>query len=275
MLRREFSEKCKSCIDCLLDSKDLTQEQQQHMGSCPDCKELLTLVNSMKQEETAYEKKDYSALKSKIVNKLAKNLPQPTSTSLLSKLSTWALSLSLAGALLIYISFNISPTPPTPTPMTSTQIKSSIQTTGNYQISFNGKDFLTESLDNPVYVAPGDQAKIQLPDKSMLEVTGPTNLTIAERGFHIISGKLIAKVTKDKNNKFVGTTPHGTITVLGTIFTCNVTHSETQVSVKEGKVRVSPDKGLPIVLTAGESAKMQKSEDISTESGQIPPIDSE
>ena len=68
-----------------------------------------------------------------------------------------------------------------------------------------------------------------------------------------MTGKVHYAVARDENHPFRVIAPAATVTVLGTVFQV----AEDRVDVTEGRVRVDGSHGSGIVLTAGQSARLQ------------------
>jgi transmembrane sensor len=68
-----------------------------------------------------------------------------------------------------------------------------------------------------------------------------------------MTGKVHYAVARDEAHPFQVTAPAATVTVLGTVFQV----SEDRVDVTEGRVRVDGSLGDGVILTAGQSARLQ------------------
>ena len=91
-------------------------------------------------------------------------------------------------------------------------------------------------------LAPGATLRCQ-PRKAPREVT--------------MTGKVLYEVVHDAAHPFVVTAPQATVTVLGTVFQVLGEEATTEVDVTEGRVRFSTPQGEGVVLTAGQSARLQ------------------
>ena len=178
----------------------------------------------------------------------------------------------MAGAALVLAIALTMPSVQPPSPKDLSKQALPIVLTQNFKLSVNDGPVKEISLDNPVALFAGERAVITVPDGSVLKAEGPARLTLTPQGFHLASGFLTASVAKE-SKEFIGTTPHGQIIVLGTVFSCNSTAQKTIVKVIEGKVKVKPDQGPEKILKAGETAEMLG--ETADESETIPSIDSE
>ena len=92
-----------------------------------------------------------------------------------------------------------------------------------------------------------------MPDGSELLARGPAALHARNRSFHLSVGIVQARV-KPGNESFIATTPHGSVEVVGTVFTLKTASEGTSVEVTEGKVLVRFHGTPPSLLTAGQIA---------------------
>jgi hypothetical protein len=217
--------------------------------------------------------KEFPGLKARVLKRLQPVLEQKyQKTAERSIFSSWFFRFALIGAaviLLVVIQFNAG------TRVANKQKPAlPIQLSQGFRISVNKKPAQQVSMDNPVSLFKSEKAVITLPEGSRLKVQGPARLSISPRGFHLTRGALTAEVSK-RPETFTGTTPHGKIEVLGTIFSCETTPNKTTVRVVQGKVKVIPDKGKHEILKAGDSTEMKNKKGISAASETIPSIDSE
>ncbi len=246
---------CIEALDSLL-SESATPEQKQHVCSCDFCKSQIGVISEIRAVG-AIPSQDYSALKGRILNKLspimeakreaAKANPRSLSTSWLS----WFFGAALTGAFLILMLSNSPDIPKKRDLVVNPSNRFASLSNKSFLITVNEEKEKTISLDNPVSLFKNDTALITIPDGSKIKAVGPARLSISERGFHILNGKIEVSVVPGPK-KFIGTTPHGQITVLGTVFNCNVTSEKSEISVSRGKVQVQPDCGKTQILTAGQ-----------------------
>jgi uncharacterized cupin superfamily protein len=277
MSKQELTNTCKDAIEQVINGEKLSDQNQTHVNTCPLCKEAVKTVKELTTNGAPADFSDeFSGLKQKVMQRI---LPIMNSRYAENKsesiISSWLFKLSLAGAALLILVATFFPAfQNTPAHRPGFQNNLPIQLSQSFKISVNGKPFIEASLDNPISIFNGETAEIQVPDGSTLKVTGPARLNVAPRGFHLVSGTLIAKVAKHSTS-FTGTTPHGTIEVLGTVYSCESTAHKTVVKVIEGKVRVTPDNGSAVILQAGETTEMSAGDAVSSDSETIPSINSE
>ncbi|GAB4271484.1 MAG: hypothetical protein Kow0029_09230 [Candidatus Rifleibacteriota bacterium] len=277
MKARELTNTCKNTIEQIIDGKELTEESKAHTSSCKSCQLVISTTKEIVENgEPANFSDLYPDLKQKVMKRLVPVMNQkfkaqkPTSI-----FSEHFFRFVFAGAAIILAFIAIVPKVHRPLPEKKTYLSSdAINSAQVFEISVNGNTAIKSSLDNPVSLFANETAEITIPDGSSLKVRGPARLAICPRGFHLIEGSLTAKVARG-NTKFTGTTPHGKIEVLGTVFSCESTAQKTVVKVIEGKVKVIPDIGTAVTLTAGESTEMMTSDAVSSDSETIPSIDSE
>jgi transmembrane sensor len=83
---------------------------------------------------------------------------------------------------------------------------------------------------------------IVLPDNSVIDLDIKSHIQISyyrnKRTVHLLSGKALFKVAKNKSKPFLITSGNTLVEVLGTKFEVVNTHSATKVNVVEGRVRV-------------------------------------
>jgi uncharacterized cupin superfamily protein len=274
MTNQELTNTCFQLIDQVIDGKKLNKELQQHAKKCPACGHTIETVKEISNNARAA---DYSSefpdLKARVLQRLQPIFKQKyQKTNENSLFSNWFFRFALIGAaviLLVVIQFK------TGSEINSKQKRTlPIQLSQGFRISVNNKPVQQVSMDNPVSLFESEKAVITLPEGSRLKVKGPARLSIAPRGFHLTKGTLTAEVSKSPQT-FTGTTPHGKIEVLGTIFTCETSKEKTSVRVIQGKVKVIPDKGKTQILKAGDSTEMKSKKNATANKKDIPSIDSE
>ena len=273
---------CQKCREAISGSEaELLRDPslQQHLATCPECAQMLNTIGHLRQQGSAFAGESYPELKIRIMQRLEPALQQRRNTAaeparppLASK--NWFLKfasvfcIAVLGIVLIYQ--NHSPVERVPV---STQQPAISATPTSFTIALNSGAPTQVSLDNPVSLFNGDSAVINVPDGSTLRVTGPARLNVCPRGFHLLQGQLKAEVVSGKG-EFIATTPHGQITVLGTVFTVATDQRHTLVEVSSGRVRVSGDNHAETILNAGEKTEMYQP-GISSETETIPAVDSE
>lgn len=273
----KHSKICQDLLESVVDRQSPDGRLLQHASNCPECQQSLTTLELLRQEGTAYGDESHPELKLKLIRKLA---PIVTSRASEAKPSTvgilaplWKLALAFA-VIIIALATMLHQPPSAVTPPPVTPQMASLPQQHSFTISVNGGEIRLVSLDNPVALFGNDSGEITLPDQSRLLVQGPARLTLAPRGFHLLQGHVKAEVARG-SEEFAATTPHGIITVLGTVFVCE-THSRfTTVEVLSGKVRVSSDNAPEIILGPGEKSRMGLQTAGSTETGTIPSLDRE
>ncbi len=81
----------------------------------------------------------------------------------------------------------------------------------------------------------GDRSSIlEVGADSQAQLLGPRHLRVDQ-------GAVCNTVSKDPKHPYIVVTPHGTVQVLGTVFTVEVTEEKTVVQVNEGRVRLVPN----------------------------------
>jgi hypothetical protein len=263
---------CIETLEQVIDEK--VPVATQHLETCETCKQISTTAHAIKTSGAPADYSDeFPGLKQRIMHKIEpvfRARYQQTS-SVSDMFSAWGLKLALAGAAFLVL-FAMFSSPRMPVSLDHSDTPLPIKLVQTFKMTINEGPKIDKSMDAPVTLDSDQIAEIIVPDGSTLTVSGPAKLNVFPRGFHLIEGNLIAKVTKSRKD-FKATTPHGKISVLGTIFSCDTTSRRTTVKVLQGKVRVTPDQGQSIILTAGESTEMQNK--IITDSETIPSIDSE
>lgn len=273
---------CQKCREAISGSEaDLLRDPslQQHLATCPECAHLLNTIGHLRQQGSAFAGESYSELKIRIMQRLEPALQQRRNTAAEPArppvvTGSWVLKLAslfciaILGIVLIYQ----NPAPVEHGPASVQQPVISAAPT-SFMITLNSGTPTQVSLDNPVSLFNGDSAVINVPDGSTLHVTGPARLNVCPRGFHLLQGQLKAEVIAGKG-EFIATTPHGQITVLGTVFTVVTDQRRTLVEVISGRVKVAGDNHTETILNAGEKTEMYQP-GISSETETIPAVDSE
>ncbi|MBN2326648.1 MAG: FecR domain-containing protein [Candidatus Omnitrophica bacterium] len=109
-------------------------------------------------------------------------------------------------------------------------------------------------------------AQIRMGDgKSIVEMGSESQIALLDRRrMRVDRGVVCNIVSKDPNDPYRIETPHGAVTVLGTIFEVQVTEKDTTVRVREGRVQVesshgaSLDEGEKEIVTAGQETVMDE-----------------
>ncbi len=276
MTEKEHNKICQDCLETLIDRSSPDNRALQHLQGCEACRQTASTLELIRREGTALVGENHPELRLKLVKTLAPLVAarRESSTASTSGFS-WLWKLSLAFVILAVALATTLHQPATViSPPVSAPHIASLPAHHSFQLSLNGGESREVSLDNPVALFAGDSGEITLPDRSRLLVSGPARLTLAPRGFHLLQGHVRAEVARG-TEEFSATTPHGIITVLGTVFVCE-THSRfTTVEVLSGKVRVSSDQAPEVILGPGEKSRMGQQTAGSTETGTIPSLDSE
>lgn len=277
MTNTEHNKICQDFLESVLDRQSLDSRGLQHTQNCSGCRQALVMLEQIKRESTTYGDESHPELKLKLIRKLAPLVAarseeaKPSSASMLAQF--WKFALAFA-VIIVALATILHQPPAVLIAPTGTPQIASLPQQHSFTLALNGGKPEQVSLDNPVALFANDSGEITLPDQSRLLVKGPARLTLAPRGFHLLQGHVRAAVARG-SEEFAATTPHGIITVLGTVFVCE-THSRfTTVEVLSGKVRVSSDNAPEIILGPGEKSRMGQQTAGSTETGTIPSLDRE
>ena len=261
-----ISDKASGC------NQKLTANEQQHISSCSECKQVLSLISQLQQRESAYDSSDISIkLRNRIISKITPLVTKPPLTltqRIWQTISAFKLQFSVAtafDAVVLLTIFNFSQS----TPIAVDTYNNSSHANNTYQLTMHGKTS-NISLDEPILVDKNQIATAIVPDGSTLEIKGPSRLTINERGFHLAYGILTAEVVKASSD-FKGTTTHAIITVLGTKFTVDAKQRSTRVEVLSGRVAVTSNDHYMKILNAGDSHNFY-SGTLDDDGKYIPPI---
>ncbi len=251
---------CLQHLDALSGKAPLNAEAAAHLKTCPACRRAADTIGALRSEKTAWPTLDLSGLRRRVVERVRLE-PRPQSGRDVSQtgiepvvpwwealLSVRALGLAAALAVLmlavVFWSTRVSP------------VSRTVQTTGGQEFRLTRADGTVETRPlHDLFSIATETVELALPDGSQLTLTGPAKAQAFSRGFSIERGTVRARV-KPGQTTFTGRTPHGEITVLGTIFVCRVTEQETLVRVEEGKVRIVSTHGPERVLVAGQTAAM-------------------
>lgn len=279
---------CDEILDSILteEGKNLSSEHMKHLENCEQCQEALESIGMLQVAGSPFKSKYYKIEKQELKNKiLTQTAPILNSLAKANKTSyphnkrsfsffKTLLAFAVLSCLIIYV----IKTQPSPTnnqlikPQEFATIENNHSIDSNeYRVTENGTT-KSISIDNPISLFAKEQVKIELPDGSKGQLTGPARMSIQPRGFHLIQGDLFIEVAKNETKPFIGTTPHCEIKVLGTAFNCATTNKGTKVAVKSGKVAVTQNDGTKNILNPGDSAQINKPK---TLSDSIAPKDSE
>ena len=125
----------------------------------------------------------------------------------------------------------------------------------------HNRDSITSVRYEVIQTMRGEKRKITLQDGTVIHLNANSELRVSthfsdtSRTVYLY-GEAHLQVTRDEARPFTIVTKHTSIRVLGTVFNVRVYPDEelTTVVVSEGKVRLSPDEGIPIVLTENQLA---------------------
>lgn len=282
MTSQQDSTICQKCREAISGSEaELLRDHsmQQHLAACPECAKMLNTIGHLRQQGSAFAGESYPELKIRIMQHLEPALQQRRNTAAerlrpKTAIGSWLLRLASALCIAVLAIFTIyqNSAPVEHGPKAAQQPIISAAPPA-FMMTLNSGAPTQVSLDNPVSLFNGDTAVINVPDGSTLHVTGPARLNVFPRGFHLLQGQIKAEVVSGKG-EFIATTPHGQITVLGTVFTVVTDQRRTLVEVASGRVRVSGDNHAETILNAGEKTEMYQP-GISSETETIPAVDSE
>lgn len=283
MTNPEKTEICQKCLEALTgsESQHLPPEMLHHLETCSSCAQMLKVLEHLQHAGSAFANESHPDLKLSIMRRLEPSLeqrrnqaPQAATQAPVPGYLIWLLKLLPALALIVFIAVS-STTPPQPGIIGKpTDHQTTAMLPAVFRLSLNNGPANEVSLDNPVSLEQNETAIVTVPDGSTLKVSGPARLNVLPRGFHLAQGHLQAEVIPGLG-EFKGSTPHGQITVLGTVFTVDVEPRHTQVAVVSGRVKVQADGQAAVVLAAGEKTEIRQTADVSTQTETIPPVDSE
>jgi hypothetical protein len=279
MKSQQTTEMCQKCLEALTGSEKHLHDPEclAHLESCPACAQMLTAIEHLRHEGSAFAGDSHPDLKMRIMRSLEPALAQRRTgsnpaTSTAGRSWFWQLLSGVAVLMIAVISLIVTRPPTVVDPPAPVLVTARTPTT--FKMVINGKAPTQVSLDNPVSLFADESAAITIPDGSTLQVSGPARLNILPRGFHLVQGRLQADVAKG-GGEFICSTPHGQITVLGTVFKVETDQRKTLVEVVSGRVRVQADGQAPIILEAGAHTELHHPESISTQTETIPAVDSE
>ena len=281
MTKPEKTEICQKCLEAITGSENQhpAPEMLQHLETCSSCAQMLKVLGHLRHTGSAFANESHPELKISIMRRLEPVLEQRRNLAAQTPVPTpgyliWFFKLlpALALVFIIAVSSINYPQPDLISKPANNSTNSMVSTV--FRLSLNNGAANEVSLDNPVSLEPNETAIVTVPDGSILRVSGPARLNVLPRGFHLAQGHLQAEVIRVPG-EFIGTTPHGQITVLGTVFTVDVETRHTLVAVVSGRVKVESDGQTAVVLAAGEKTKIQQSADVSTQTETIPAVDSE
>ncbi len=279
MTSQQTTEMCQKCLEALTGSEQQLHHPEilAHLESCPSCAQMLSTIEHLHREGSAFVGESHPDLKLRIMRSLEPALEQRRARNTVASASVargwfWQLLSGIAVLLIVAVSIFGTRHPEIVSPPTTGPVTASIPT--SFMMVVNGGVPTQVSLDNPVSLFAEETATVTVPDGSTLQVNGPARLNILPRGFHLVQGRLQAEVVKGQG-EFTGTTPHGQITVLGTVFKVETDQRKTLVEVISGRVRVQADGQQATILADGEKTELHQPENISTQTETIPAVDSE
>ncbi|MGC9329597.1 MAG: FecR domain-containing protein [Candidatus Hinthialibacter sp.] len=130
------------------------------------------------------------------------------------------------------------------------------------EVQWSGRSL---SLGDSIVSGKDSFAQIRLGDgESIVEMGSESQIALLDRRMiRVDRGVVCNIVSKDPENPYRIETPHGAVTVLGTIFEVQVTEKETAVRVREGKVQVESSGaagsgGGREIVAAGEETVMDE-----------------
>jgi ferric-dicitrate binding protein FerR (iron transport regulator) len=105
----------------------------------------------------------------------------------------------------------------------------------------------------------GERKTVQLPDGSEVQMNAVSSLTIYKQGWERqrkvqLEGEALFEVVKNPNAKFSVASSHGTVTVLGTVFSVKTRSTAYEVACFSGKVKAETKSAYSITLTAGQQS---------------------
>ncbi len=272
---------CQKCLEAITgpESQHLDPEMLHHLETCSSCARQLKVFEQLQHEGSAFSGDSFPELKLNIMRRLEPALEQrrmaraaASSTADFSWL--WKFVPVLTSVLIVAVLLLNSISPRGNTPALHGPAEISAPSGTGYRLALNNTAPVTVSLDNPVTLIENETAIVTGPDGSLLKVAGPARLNVMPRGFHLLNGHLQAEVVPGLG-EFTGTTPHGQITVLGTVFTVDTDHRHTRVAVISGRVKVQADGKEAVLLAAGEKTEISQQTDVSTQTETIPALDKE
>ncbi len=228
---------CLTVLEEITGSATLSEAGQRHLAGCPTCAGIKRLADSMRVHESAFPLEAPISVKSRILSGFQE--PQP------SFWEGWFRTFALAaafGVLTAFATFQQFQSPG----LENTSAQSM------YSLSKGGGAHLVP-LEEAVRLDANESAQIGLPEGSLLSFSGPGTLHPQTRGFIANGGTVTSRVTKSVA-PFTAATPHCTVEVLGTVFTCEISPDSTRVKVTSGKVRVISAQGDQTILEAGGEA---------------------
>ena len=271
-----LTDKCSKILDealtCLDSNSKMSKEADDHISSCCECRRSLEAVKSLRASvESVLPAEDNENLRIRLSNSLEAAMEKRRASSVVTakevkvsffdRLNWYFLSFAAVTAIAVLLVWQFigNSNPATikqnHSVMLSQIPENTLNSDGQYLISIDGLPEKSISLDEPVTLKQGQRAKITLCDGSVILAQNATQLNVQPRGFHLLKGKISVKAAKCPST-FKGTTPHGTITVLGTEFTCETNNDKTAVAVQSGSVSVNSNDGNYQILNPGQKAEM-------------------
>jgi hypothetical protein len=258
------NETCQRFAEELTGNGSLSEACRAHLDTCPECQAFAATVQAMKSESSAYSRAEIEPLRRNVIKRLEASpfytrRPASDGNSLVERvlefIMPWRFTLGFVTAVVLIAVITVFsqsgssvlpvPVVPTDAPVTTLAFHIESEATPDYSPLPAGSRF---------ELAQG-QAVLHGPNRTRLHVQGPVAITPDEHGFILHSGQVRAEVTPGQTT-YTGTTPHGTVEVLGTIFECVVGESATKVSVISGKVKVLPFGGEAVILETDQTTEM-------------------
>ncbi|MBF0502866.1 MAG: FecR domain-containing protein [Candidatus Riflebacteria bacterium] len=237
---------CERFIEEISGRSQLSADASAHLRSCQACREARQVVESLIREGSAVRPAaSHVAIKRIVMGRINAPAAEPANEwghGFQGAIAAAAVVL-MAVCLWMFSGDHRSAYPGYPGISPNTYL-----ITSTYGISSSAP------LDQPFILASGS-ARLTAPDGSIFEAVAPIDMSVASRGFHLTNGILIASVQPGKI-PFIGTTPHGNIEVLGTVFKVRVNRENSIVSVISGKVQVTPFDGVGKTFIANQSTAM-------------------
>ncbi len=271
---------CHDFIEAIIDEK-VDMNFSDHVADCETCQQAHNLIKEFSHLDSAFAKDDHINLQKIVINRLLPIIQAPQPPQINSEGSkaaagswlSWLIGLSLAGAFLFALVSSSQPStrPNQQAPRLPIVASADSQT---FLIAVNNKESITVSMDNPVSLFNNETAVVKLADQSEIVLVGPSRMTVKPRGFHLLNGKATATV-KPGEKPFIATTMHGSIEVIGTIFTCETSLASSKISVAQGKIKVVDNGGHETFLKAGESTTLSAENASQKQTEGIPKISEE
>lgn len=111
-----------------------------------------------------------------------------------------------------------------------------------------------------VYTGVGEHKSLRLPDGSTIQLNAMSSIELDTKNWNSerivkLDGEALFEVTKNPNARFEVRSSHGTVRVLGTIFSVKSRENTFEVQCFEGKVKAETKTQFSITLLAGQGSK--------------------